>query len=88
MNDRQRTIIIYNYADDPLDDQRCNKCGHLLMQVKGQTAFIVTTPGLPLHLVKMPIGGYLRHKCRKCGILYNILIYTFEKPFVSDIVSL
>lgn len=77
---RPVTYYIYNYPDDPIEEVRCTKDGIKLMEVKGQTAYVVTSPGLPLYLVKMPNVGYLRHKCRKCGVVYNIMIYTFTGP--------
>jgi phage FluMu protein Com len=80
---RQVTVYIYNYPDDPLEDWRCSKDGSLLMQVKGQMAYIITSPGIPVHMVRMPNVGYLRHKCRKCGTVYNALIVTFSLPAVS-----
>lgn len=74
---RQITYHVYNYPEDGLEDLRCTKDGHLLMQIKGQMAHIITSPGIPVHLVKMPNVGYLRHKCKKCGTIYNVLIFTF-----------
>ena len=80
---RQVTVYIYNYPNDPIEDWRCTKDGHLLMQVKGQMAYIITSPGIPIHMLKMPNVGYIRHKCRKCGTIYNCLIYTFDNQPVS-----
>jgi len=80
---RQITVYIYNYPNDPIEDWRCTKDGSLLMQVKGQMAYIITSPGIPVHLVKMPNVGYLRHKCRKCGTVYNALIFSFAGDTVS-----
>lgn len=80
---RQVTVYIYNYPNDPIEDWRCNKCGHLLMQIKGQMAYIITSPGIPIQLVKMPNVGYLRHRCVKCKTVYNCLIHTFTNDSVS-----
>lgn len=80
---RQITLYIYNYPSDRIEPWRCNRCGHLLMEVKGQVAYIVTSPGIPVSLVKMPNVGYLRTKCSKCNTIYNALIYTFSHDKVS-----
>lgn len=80
---RQVTVYIYNYPDDPIEDWRCSKDGHLLMQVKGQMAYIITSPGTPIRIIKSNNMAYVRHKCRKCGTIYNALIQSFDRPSVG-----
>ncbi len=75
----QVAYYIYNTPDSRVREVRCTEDGAFLMEIKGTMAFIVTSPGLPLNLIKSREGVYIRKRCLKCDTVYNILIITMQR---------
>ena len=70
---REASIYVYNRPGDPLRYVRCVEDGNLLLEVKGQVAYVIVGLNQPHKIIKIN-SAYLRVKCNRCKVYYSILV--------------